>query len=127
MIALLLGLFMSLNFQCVIVPEDILVLDIEGTVVIHRTKSSRIIVSTKVYTNFAPEITKHLKSRWKHDKFIKKGEYIKVTMHRSNKVVVCKGQTLKENFITHVYIPEGIRYYEDNTANPPTPLAIYSK
>lgn len=127
MITFLLTLFMSLNFQSTIIPEGILVLDIEGITVIHRTKSSRIIICTKVYTNFAPEIAKHLKSRWKHDKFIKKGEYIRITMHKSNTIVVCKGQTLKENFITHVYIPEGIRYYEDNTTDPPTPLAIYTK
>jgi len=109
--------FMSLNIQSTLVPEGVLVLDIDGAIVIHRTKSSRIIVSTEVYTNFAPEISKHLKSRWSHEKLIQKGEFIRVTMHKSNAVVMCHGVTLEERFVTHVYLPENLRYLKDNTSD----------
>ena len=109
--------FMSLTFQSTLVPEGVLVLDIDGQIVIHRTKSSRIIVSTEVYTNFSPEISKHLKSRWSHEKFIKRGEFIRVTMHKSNSVVMCHGVRLEEKFVTHVYLPEKVRYFNDNTSD----------
>ena len=109
-------MFMSLNIQSTLVPEGVLVLDIDGQIVIHRTKSSRIIISTEVYTNFSPEISKHLKSRWSHEKFIKRGEFIRVTMHKSNAIVMCHGITLEEKFVTHVYLPEKVRYFNDNTS-----------
>jgi hypothetical protein len=116
LISIMFTTFMSLNIQSTLVPEGVLVLDIDGQIVIHRTKSSRIIVSTEVYTNFSPEISKHLRNRWSHENLIQKGEFIRVTMHKSNSVVMCHGVMLEEKFVTHVYLPEKVRYFNDNTS-----------
>ena len=114
LLVLFMSLTFSIEFQRTVVPEGILVLDIQGQVIIHRTKSHRIFVDTKVYTNFPANISKHLRHRWTHDVEIKKKEWTKISFKKAKGIPFYKGLELQEKFLTHVYVPEKTIIYESD-------------
>lgn len=113
LLILLMPLTFSIEFQSTVIPEGILVLDIQGEVIIHRTKSHRIFVDTKVYTNFPTNISKHLKPRWTHDVEVKRKEWTKISFNKAKNIPFYKGLELQEKFVTHIHVPEKIIIHKD--------------
>lgn len=87
---------------------DMLNLSIDGDITYKVCKGTRVIVETKITTNFPPQVHEVLKNRWMY--LVKEESNVTtISLEIPNKLVVYQGTALIEKVETTIYIPEHIR------------------